>query len=470
MSALADGELETGLEMAGAFRRGEVTPIELVERALARLEAWQPFTNAFSQVWADEAVDAARNAGRVRREEYHPLTGIPVAVKDLFDVAGHETTGCCAAYRGRGAAPADAPVVAAWRAAGAIFVGKTNQHELAAGGTNLVSACGRTGNPWDPARMTGGSSGGSGAAVASGVVPLALGSDTGGSIRIPAAMCGCFGLKPTQGRFPLKGIMPLAPSMDCPGPMASTARDLHELAYRAIGDMGVRVRHGPSSSEDERVHRIGLPDGGFFDRFVHDETRATVARAAETLRAAGHHVETVDGAGLDGVRALWMQVTTPEFWQAHPSLRGQRLDLVAPQPRAWLEQGSRVTQEERERASRDREAVRTWFVERLERIDALLVPTTPYPAPGADQRTVDLGSAGEVEVEQVGPGFMTCSVNLSGLPAVNVPAGRSSAGLPIGVTLIGQASEEWTLLGLAESWERAAGYRPERPPPPSKPA
>jgi len=98
------------------------------------------------------------------------------------------------------------------------------------------------------------------------------------------------------------------------------------------------------------------------------------------------------------------------------------------------------------------------------------VPTTPYPAPGADQRTVDLGSAGEVEVEQVGPGFMTCSVNLSGLPAVNVPAGRSSAGLPIGVTLIGRASEEWTLLGLAESWERAAGYRPERPPPPSKPA
>src|SRR5206468_36393 len=233
-AGLADGELETAGEMAAAVAAGQVKASELMGRALARAEAWQPSMNAFSQLPTEGShLDAALALDAYPSgSELGPVAGVPMAIKDLFDVNGWETSGCCAAYRGT-IATRDAPTVERAFREGLLLVGKTNQHELAAGGTNLVSACGRTGNPWDPSRMTGGSSGGSAAAVAAGIVPLAFGSDTGGSIRIPAAMCGTFGLKPTTGRLPLEGLMPLAPSMDCLGPIAATAGDL-ELLFQAM--------------------------------------------------------------------------------------------------------------------------------------------------------------------------------------------------------------------------------------------
>src|SRR6266511_4776403 len=213
--ALPEGQLETAGEMGQALRAGQVASVELVERAIRRADAWHPCTNAFSQPWMDRAMQEARRIDSTSPEARAALAGVPVAVKDLFDVAGEETTGCCAAYRGT-MAQRDAPVIERIKQAGLVMLGKTNQHELAAGGTNLVSACGRTGNPWDPDRMTGGSSGGSAATVASGIVPWALGSNTGGSIRIPSSMCGIFGLKPTFGQIQTEGVMPLAPSLDCP--------------------------------------------------------------------------------------------------------------------------------------------------------------------------------------------------------------------------------------------------------------
>src|SRR2546421_5894345 len=194
-----------------------------VEEALETIDRWQPVTNAFSQIFRDAGSEEPREG---------PLSGVPVAVKDLFDVAGHETTGCSEAYRGN-VASRDAVVVRRLREAGAILVGKCNQHELAFGTTNLISACGPAHNPFDPGRIVGGSSGGSAAAVATRCVPIALGTDTGGSIRIPASYCGLFGLKPTHGRLSLEGVMPLAASLDCPGPIASTAADL-ALAWRAL--------------------------------------------------------------------------------------------------------------------------------------------------------------------------------------------------------------------------------------------
>src|SRR5438132_509274 len=218
--------MERASEIAGAVASGDAAAADAVRRSLDLLSRWQPVTNAFSQVFADEALEEAAEA----REG--TLAGVPVAVKELFDVAGRETTGCCAAYRGN-VAKADAPVVRALRDAGAILVGKTNMHELAFGTTNLISACGPAHNPWDPERVPGGSSGGSGAAVGSRVVPIALGTDTGGSIRIPSSFCGVFGLKPTHGRLSLDGVMPLAVSLDCPGPMAWSAGDL-ALAWKAL--------------------------------------------------------------------------------------------------------------------------------------------------------------------------------------------------------------------------------------------
>jgi aspartyl-tRNA(Asn)/glutamyl-tRNA(Gln) amidotransferase subunit A len=467
---IRDGELETAAEMAGALRAGQVTSAELVERSLRRAEAWQPSINAFSQLWAERAMEEARRVDATRIENRPGLAGIPIAVKDLYDVAGEETTGCCAAYRGT-IARHDAPVIERIRRARLVMLGKTNQHELAAGGTNLVSACGRTGNPWDPERMTGGSSGGSGAAVAAGIVPWALGSDTGGSIRIPASMCGIWGLKPTFGRLPTEGLMPLAPSMDCPGPMASALGDVEAL-YALMADVSPEGGAGHVFSGSRVVGtaeglRIGMPDGFFVDR-VHDQTLAAVRSAGVTLETAGAAVEPMDGSGLDAVRPLWMSVCSVEFAQAHPLLKDpERRKKVAPQVVAWLELGESQTEALRAKARQEREQVGRWFDDRLLGLDALLIPTTPYPALRADQETVDLGEAGTVEVGFVGPGWITCSVNLAGLPAINLPAGRSSEGLPIGVSLVAKSGEELTLLRLAGAWAASADYRVERPPLPA---
>ena len=194
--------------------------LERVNAALQGIDVWQERTNAFAQVLADEARAEAADVGTDGR-----LAGVPIAVKDLFDVRGHPTTGCCAAIASE-PAERDAALVTRLRDEGAIVIGKTNQHELAAGVTNLESACGPTRNPWDPTRITGGSSGGSAAAVAAGIVPISLVSDTGGSARIPAAFCGTWGLKPTQGRLSTEGMMPLAPEMDCPSLLAGSLEDL----------------------------------------------------------------------------------------------------------------------------------------------------------------------------------------------------------------------------------------------------
>lgn len=455
---LVDGELETATGMARALRRGDVSAAELTERALARAEAWQAPLNAFSQLWPDEARAGARAAPA------GPWAGIPIAVKDLFDVAGHPSTGCSDLYRGR-MAHRDAPTISAVRSAGLVMVGKTNQHELAAGGTNAVSACGPTRNPWATDRITGGSSGGSAAAVAAGIVPWAMGSDTGGSIRIPASMCGTFGLKPTTGRLSIAGMLPLAPSLDCPGPIASTAADLWIL-FAILGGVDtsgdeVEASGWADPGSGGELVRVGVVEG-FFRTHVHPEVVGVVDDAAAVLHDAGVRVGVVDGEGIDDARWVWTRTCFPEFAAAHPRLR-EHPELVADQVRGWAEEGAGYGQDELQLARRRRAEIARWFRHRLLAFDALLVPTTPYPAIRLGQEEVDLGPEGVVSVDQVGPGRLTSSVNLSGLPALSFPAGRSGAGLPLGATLIGGDGEERRLARIAALWERASGYRPLRP-------
>jgi aspartyl-tRNA(Asn)/glutamyl-tRNA(Gln) amidotransferase subunit A len=439
---------------------GEIDHAEVLAWTEHRHRAWEPAgINAFSQPvmgFSGYSRDEASNDGPER-----PLAGVPIAVKDLFDIAGFGTTGCCRAYEGT-VPRSDAPTVARLRREGLVIWGKTNQHELAAGGTNLVSACGRTCNPWDLSRMTGGSSGGSAAAVAAGIVPWSLGSDTGGSIRIPASMCGIFGLKPTTGQLHTDGMMPLAPSMDCPGPLATTSGDLWML-YRVLLELD--PMEPLPSFERAEPFRIGVPDG-FFTDLVHDETKGIVRQVGELLAGAGAVVEPVDGRGIEDARRVWMRVCAPEFADALPDWRNRR-DRIAPSVVEWLEMGDRLSADEREAAISRRAEIRRWFEVRLEEFDALLVPTTPYPAPRADQEEVDLGAAGTVRVAEVGPGYMTCSVNLAGMPATNIPGGWSPEGMPIGVSLIGARDTEPVLFAIASLWEAAGGYRPVRPPLPN---
>lgn len=459
MSTPGDGAIESATEMAAALRAGEVTSVALVERALARAGRWQPSTNALSQLWADDALEASRRIDDTPGGSRPPFAGVPLVVKDVYDVAGRETTGCCAAYRGTVAA-SDAPTIRRMRAAGLVLLGKTNQHEISAGATNLVSACGAARNPWDPSRMTGGSSGGSGAAVAAGIVPWALGSDTGGSVRIPAGMCGEFALKPTTGRIPIDGMLPHSPSLDCPGPMTATAADLWLLFLVLDG----RDPQMPLRLPVAREVRIGVPEG-FFRMHVREHVAAVVEHAAEVFVGSGARVEPVDGGGIEDARRTWSRVAYPELAEAHGNLLDRR-DLVDPSIVSLLEYGRELDPEVRTDALRRQREIAAWFRERLQGFDALLVPTAVYAAPRADAYRVDVGPGGSVPEDSVGPGWLTCPVNLSGLPAVNLPAGRSIEGMPVGVSLIGSDDADEALCGLAALWERAAGYEARRPPAP----
>jgi Asp-tRNA(Asn)/Glu-tRNA(Gln) amidotransferase A subunit family amidase len=392
-----------------------------------------------------------------------PADGVPVAIKDLLDTAGLVTTYGSAIFAEHEPERSAAAVVRL-EDAGYAVAGKTNLHEFAYGISSQNPHFGTVPNPRFPGRLAGGSSGGSAAAVAAGIVPWALGSDTGGSIRIPGSMCGVWGLKPTTGTIPLEGVMPLAPSMDVPGPIAGTLDDLFGLYDVMAGvSSGEERRSASTGGASGSGLRVGMPDGFFHDR-IHDQVLGAVSAAGEALQAAGVVVEPLNGTGLTNVRFIWMAVCCPEFADEHPLLKDpEKRKLVAPQVVAWLDLGESQSPEGRAQAVLERERIARWFGEALDGPDALLIPTTPYPAPRADQSHVELGAAGTVEVDHVGPGWITCSVNLAGLPAISLPAGRSAEGMPIGVSLVGRAGAEHELVRLAAVWAVSAGYAPARP-------
>jgi Asp-tRNA(Asn)/Glu-tRNA(Gln) amidotransferase A subunit family amidase len=444
--------MRTAAEMAGAVRDREVSPVELVEETMRRAQAWQPATNAFSQLHGDRALEEARALG----PEGGPLHGVPVAVKDLLDVEGWETSGCCAAYRGRVAAR-DAEAVRRIRAAGAVLIGKTNQHELAAGATNQISACGPTWNPWDRTRITGGSSGGSAAAVAAGVVPVALGTDTGGSIRIPSSLCGTVGLRMTYGSIPMDGVMPLSPSMDTVGPIAASAEDT-ALAYGALA--------GKERGTVETMAglRIGVPRG-IFEEAALPEVLAARDRVVEILADAGAEI-AADVGELRYDPETWSRLAWSELFSEHGWILERALDRVHPWTRAYLERGRKEGEAGRRQALGEAEAVRLAFEAMLERADVLVAPVTPTPAIGADVREVMMGDGRVLDVRRGAVSLLTRPVNLAGLPAISIPAGWTDGGLPLGVQLIGPPGGEPALLGAALAVEAGGLHEPRLPEPP----
>lgn len=412
-----------------------------VDAALEGIDAWQGPTNAFAQVFAQES----RADAELDREG--PLAGVAIAVKDLFDVRGHPTTGCCAAIPPI-PAERDATLVTRLRDAGAIVIGKTNQHELAAGVTNLESACGPTRNPWDPTRISGGSSGGSGVAVATGIVPISLVSDTGGSARIPAAFCGTWGLKPTTGRLPTEGMMPLAPEMDCPGLLAASLEDLR-LAWEVLA----RER-----DPGRPPHAVGVLLGGRWAR-CHVEIRAAIDEACSRLLRAGVRVNDIGGLDLPDAHHVWNRLAWPSFAERYaellddPSLGGDTASLIA-----W---GSAHSDELPDADARAH-AIRGEFDAVFRAVDVLLTAATPSVAPPIDAREVDLGDGTTIDVHHGGPSWHTTAASVAGLPALSVPFATSTEGLPIGVQLIGRANAEDALVAAAEllgPW----GDEPRRP-------
>lgn len=448
---------------------GEVTAREITDAHLARIADLDGQLNCFTRVLADHARAAAQriDADVKRGEPAGLLVGVPIAIKDLADVAGVPTT-AGAHERFHTAPTADAPVVARLRAEGAIFIGKTNLHEFAYGVTNINPHFGPTRNPWNPGRIPGGSSGGSAAAVAAGLCAGALGTDTGGSVRIPASLCGVVGIKPTYGRVPRTGIVPLSWTLDHVGPLARTVRDA-ALLLRVMAGHDLR---DPTSDPTHLVQpydelmsggiddmRVGVPRGYFWER-VDDEVREHCERAVSVLHDLGADVRDVEIPHAADAGAAVAMIISAEATAYHEARLRTSADLFGDDVRTRLERGLFVTgvdyvQAQRARAFLTRECLGT-----LADVDVLVMPATPTPASEIESelRAVELSLSMSLVLTR-----FTNPFNLTGLPALSVPCGFTSQGLPVGLQTVGGPWDEVTLLRVGHTYEQATEWHTRRP-------
>lgn len=442
--------MRTLVEQVEAVRKGSVTPTELVQAALVEIERVEDATNAFTTVLPDDALERAKSLERTGGEG--PLFGVPVAVKDLFDITGVVTSGACAAYQHR-VASADSAVVERLRSAGAIIVAKTNMHELAFGTTSQVSSYGAVRNPWDTTRIPAGSSGGSGAAVAAGAVTMAMGSDTGGSIRLPASACGVTGLKPTHGSVSLRGALPMTASFDTAGPLAVSAADCL-LVHRVIAgfdhDYLYSVTGRPEAPKPVDRVRIAVPADWY--EAAHDATRNAVLEAAKELERLGCTIVEIRGADPLGNRDDVAPVLVGEFANHFRDLWDNR--RVSEPIRTLMETGRAVAAIDYARGREAALRTRMDLLRILADVDAILTPAAPSPA----ARAVDVDNL----LDAVKSTIYTLPVNAAGLPAAAFPAGFSDDGLPVGAQLIGPAWSEETLCSIVGAYQSATDHHLQR--------
>jgi Asp-tRNA(Asn)/Glu-tRNA(Gln) amidotransferase A subunit family amidase len=427
-------------EVGRMLRGGGTDPVDLTEQALAAAHAAQPVLNAFVTIDDDGARRAAARARDrlARGADRGPLDGIPVAVKDLIDSAGVPTTMGSRHFAGHLPA-ADAVVVRRLRQAGAVLLGKTTTHEFGYGPTGDRAAGGACANPHDPARMAGGSSAGSAAAVAAGLVPLAVGTDTGGSVRIPAALCGVAGLRPSPGRVPLDGVFPLSWSLDTVGPLAAGVPDLL-LGWAVLAGVSATVTPPEPGSL-----RLGRPEGDLFDRLdpavraALDGLVAALARRGATLRP----VPVPDAARL---REVYRIVQSAEAYAVHRDRLAAAPGLFDPEVRDRLAAAGQVPAWEYALALREMVALRAAAGARLDGLDALLLPAVPVPAPPLGARDEEIGG-GWTSPRDALLAFGT-PWSVLGLPALSLPV-PGHPGLPVGAQLVGAPGGDLALMGVA---------------------
>ena len=454
-------------QMGELLRSGTVTSGEMTARAIQGAKGLNQTIEAFVLTDEDTAINAAERADHEMREGHDRglLHGIPVAVKDIIDVEGWPTRCGSPAYP-MAAVSRDATVVVKLRDAGAVIVGKTTAHELACGVYSPPAS-----NPWDVGRVPGGSSGGSAAAVSAGIVPLALGSDTGGSIRIPAATCGVSGIKPTFGRVSRAGVEPLSWSLDHIGPIAATVEDcalaLHVLAGRdsldgstseaSVADYTSWLDAGVSDL------RIGVLQGEPFAP-MQPEVADVFAAAVEQLGEMGAEPVEVAIAELEHTLATESAIVGAVAGHYHRRLLQQRPELIDPGIRDLLVSGLLLPASHYLNALQARRviarAIRRAFVD--QDLDVMVSPTLPATAVRQDQEEIEYADRSEpVTLSYV---RTTAPFNLSGLPAVSVPCGFDGDRLPIGLQVVAPPFEEAIALGVAAAYESGTGWRQEQPP------
>jgi aspartyl-tRNA(Asn)/glutamyl-tRNA(Gln) amidotransferase subunit A len=451
-------------EVARLFRAGKISPVELNELMLKRIERFNPKLNAFITVTADIARAGAKKAeaelsvarrGKSRVDR-GPLHGIPISLKDNIYTAGIRTTAGSAILRDF-FPERDAPMVARLKQAGAVILGKANMHEFAYGVTSNNLYYGAVRNPWDLTKIAGGSSGGSASALAAGLCFGSIGTDTGGSIRIPAALCGVAGLKPTLHRVDVTGVIPLSPTLDCVGPMARTAEDAAILFHAILAAKmapGVPGRASPARKFSKL--RLGLPHEFFFD-VISDEVQKIFESALGSLRRLGTKIRDVSIPLLlqtesAGNRIGWAEAT---HYHQQSGWFPNRAAEYSEDVRSRLQAGTKVSATEYLEALNQRNR----FIEQLRQameaaaVDALVVPTVPIAAPLINEETTHVG-----KMEHPTRALLlrlNRPANLAGVPAVSVPCGFTSAGLPAGLQIIGTANSEELLLAIADAYERS---------------
>jgi aspartyl-tRNA(Asn)/glutamyl-tRNA(Gln) amidotransferase subunit A len=436
-------DLRSIRDVAPLLQACALSPVDLVRECLSQIECGRRL-NVFTTVLADQAIeDAGRASVEIASGHYRgPLHGIPVAVKDLIDVSGTRTTAGSALPAPEAAA--DAPVIRRLRDAGAIIVGKTNLHEFAFGTTSEESAFGPVRNPRDESRSAGGSSGGSAAALAAGMCFGAVGTDTGGSIRIPSAACGTVGLKPSLGELPCAGIVPLSVTLDHVGPMARTVADAALLFQAMNGHARDSIR--------PRAGRItfGVPESYFGD-LLEPGVRAALAEARRALAAAGHEVVELEIEHAAWTPDVYLHIVLPEAAWYHGPLLERHYASYSPEVRVRLEMGRYVLAEDYVRALRIREALTRSVDAALERCDTLLLATLPTAAPLLGARTVEVD--GRHEPLRAAMLRLTQLFNVTGHPAIAVPAAASTDRLPRGLQLVGRRGATAALLETAAAVE-----------------
>lgn len=455
MSELADLSLA---ELSVEIRARRVSPLEATEACLARIAARDGGLNSFLTVCADPAREEARRLTEelARGGWRGPLHGVPLAMKDLFETQSLRTT-AGSRILGDWVPERDATVVRYLRNAGMVLLGKLNMHEFAFGTTTENEHYGPVRNPHDPERIAGGSSGGSAAAVAAGLCYGSLGSDTGGSIRCPAAVCGIVGLKPTYGRVSRAGVVPLAWSLDHVGPMTRTVTDaallLETIAGHDPADSTSARRSVPPYARGleagVRGHRLGIPRE-FFWEALHPEVEHAVRSALARLQDAGAELREVSLPWLDLAAAAQAVILRAEATAYHREWLRTRSEEYGPKIRLRLLEGLFFTAADYLDAQRARRLVRRALLRVLTEVDALVMPAVPIPAPRIGEPQVTAGG-----VTAPPPYFMvrnTSLFNLTGLPALSVPCGPAE-GLPVGLQIAGRPWEEARLLQIGRALE-----------------
>jgi aspartyl-tRNA(Asn)/glutamyl-tRNA(Gln) amidotransferase subunit A len=455
-------------ELAAAIRDRKVSSVEVTTALLKRIEAWQPKLNAFVRIEADGALELARaaDAALARRDIKGPLHGVPLAHKDMYYSAG-KPAGCGSKVREGWIAPTTSTAIARLEAAGSFRIGALHMAEFAYGPTGHNPYLGHARNPWDTTRITGGSSSGSGAAVAARLVPAALGSDTGGSIRLPAHFCGVTGFKPTYGRVSRANAMPLSFTLDTVGPLSHSVDDC-ALVMQAIAGpdpldpttSGAPAWDAGATTRSPQGAKIGVPTRFYVDDLEGDVAAALDA-AVETFGRLGAHVVTVDLPDQTAVAAAALIVLAVEATAAHAPWLRERPEDYGAQVRARLENGLAYSAVEYLEALRWRGPALAAHLEAIGDVDAIVAPASRAAAPTIAETDIGGGPTAEATILAI-TRFMR-PVNYLGVPTLVVPAGRSREGLPIGLQLIGRPFADERLIALGRAFQAMTDHHDGAP-------